>query len=375
MKCEECKQIKVRNKDIFNCDGCNKEICKDCGGLTASEIKVLQLASRIMKYYCQKCLTGRSLELCNKLVLSMETIIEDKTMIINMLQEEIEELKKKLATDQTGSGYSQAVKKHIEEVILVKPKDITQTSEVTKKSIEEKINPSELGIGVSRIKYIRDGGVAIKCNENSKERVVNVCETIKTTLGQSYDVNIPERRNPRIIVFNVYPRELDDEDNLLDKIILQNSINTEPNKRELKIVHKIKNHQGTMNVILQMDVHTYQCIEKREKLHIGWKSCFFRVSVNVKQCYNCWKFGHIAKECKKETPTCQKCAGEHKATDCNESEVCCVNCRYAAEVLKVPKIDSKHKAYDKNCEAYKRVVEQLQEKVKYPEIYINKNKI
>lgn len=48
----------------------------------------------------------------------------------------------------------------------------------------------------------------------------------------------------------------------------------------------------------------------------------------------------------------------HKATDCNSSEQSCVNCEYAAEVLKIAQIDSKHKAFDKNFEEYKRVVDQ-----------------
>ncbi|XP_056646411.1 uncharacterized protein LOC130451426 [Diorhabda sublineata] len=373
MKCEICKQIKVKNKDLFDCDGCRDAICKDCGGLTASEVKVLQLSSRVMKLYCQKCNNGKSLELFNKLLLSKETIIDDKTTIINLLQEEIDELKKKLANGQVD--YSLAVKKQKEEVIIVKPKDSAQTSESTKKTIEEKINPIGLGIGVSKIKYIRDGGVAIKCNENGKEKVQNVCESIKTSLGHSYKVNIPEKKNPRIIVFNVDPKELEDEDSLIEKIILQNLINTELEERELKIVHKIKTYRGNMNVILQMDVHTYECIENRKKLHIGWKSCFFNDSLNVKQCYNCWKFGHLAKECKKETPTCQICAGEHKATECNSRDICCANCKYAAEILKIPHIDSKHKAYEKTCEAYKRVVEQLQEKIKYPEVHRRNNVI
>lgn len=376
MNCNLCKQSRTKNKDIFNCDGCNLPVCKECGNLTASEVKALQLiGGRTLKFFCPKCLNGESLELYQKLLNSKETIIKDKITIISLLEEEIEKLKNNPRTEQCG--YSNAVKKQKKEVIIVKPKDSNQSSENTKKTIEEKVDPCRLGEGieVSNVKLIKNGGVAIKYNEDRKKNVQNICDNIKSSLGQDYEVNIPEKKNPRIILFNIHNRELEDQDSLINKLITQNTINTDPNIREIKIVHKYQNRKGMTNVIFQLDKQTYECIRRKEKIAIGWKTYFYKDSLNVKQCFNCWKFGHIAKDCKKTKPTCQVCAGEHKVNDCQTNEECCVNCKYAVEVLKIPNIDCKHRAYDKECETYKRIIEQLQEKINYPELHIGRNTI
>ena len=374
MICDICKQIKVKNKDIFNCDGCSKSICKECGALTASEVKVLQLATRIMKFHCPKCLNGDSISLFDQLLKAKQASIEDKINIISLLKQEIVELGNKIAIEKKNierCEYSNAVKKQKEEVIIVKPIDINQSSEVTKQNIEKKVNPCSMGVGVSRVKFVRDGGVAIRYNKNEDGNVEDVFKNITAKLGQAYEVKIPEKRNPRIILFNMNQSELEDEETLIERIVLQNSITTLASKREIKIVHNFKNRKGMINVILQLDTESYECIGQKEKVQIGWKSYFFRDSFNVKQCYNCWKFGHLAKDCKRETPTCQKCAGEHKESECQSDLVCCANCKYSTEILKITNIDCRHKAYDKNCEAYKKIVEQLQQRISYPEMYNN----
>lgn len=376
MNCNLCKQTRTKNKDIFKCDGCNLAICKECGNLTASEVKVLQLSSsRAMRFYCPKCLNGESLELIQKLLSSQKTIIEDKIMIISLLQEEIEKLKTNTKPEQYG--YSNAVKKQNKEVIIVKPKDSHQSSENTKKAIEEKIDPCSLGegIGVSKLKYIREGGVAIKYNEDGNKNVQKVCDNIKSSLGQGYEVKVPEKKNPRIVIFNIHSKELEDEDGLINKLITQNTINTEPSIREIKIVHKYQSRKGMINVIFQVDKQSYECIRRKEKISIGWKACFYKDSLNVRQCFNCWKFGHIAKDCKNTKPTCQVCAGEHQEKDCRSRNVCCVNCKYALEVLKIPNLDCNHRAYDRKCETYKRVIEQLQERINYPEMHNGLNNL
>lgn len=374
MNCTVCKHSKTQNKDIFNCDGCNSAICKECGKLTAAETKVLQLTSgRAMKFYCPSCLNGKSIELFQKLLDSKDIIIEDKTTIINLLKEEIEKMKQDLKVDH--GSYSNAVQKQKKEVIIIKPKDSSQSSETTKKTIKEKINPCSLGegVGVSTMKYIKDGGVAIKCIESGNQNIENICTNIKDSLGQSYEVEIPEKRNPRIIVFNVRNKELENEGDLVNKLIVQNTINTNPDTREIKLVYKYQNKKGLNNVIFQFDKQSYECISRKEKICIGWQTCSYKDSVNVKQCYNCWKFGHMATDCQKTGPTCQICAGEHKGKECQANIECCVNCKHALEVLKIPNIDCTHRAYDRKCEAYKRIVEKLQEKVDYPEMHIGRD--
>ncbi|CAG9833250.1 unnamed protein product [Diabrotica balteata] len=112
--------------------------------------------------------------------------------------------------------------------------------EVSYKTLNRnKINPCNLGVGVSEVKYIRDGGVAIRCTGNGKENVQDVCNNIKMSLGQSYDVKVPEKMNPRIVVVNLDKKDIEDEDLLIEKIVVQNGITTEPSSYDVKVPEKM----------------------------------------------------------------------------------------------------------------------------------------
>lgn len=48
---------------------------------------------------------------------------------------------------------------------------------------------------MTKIKYVQKRGVAIKQNkENQKEKLKSVFENIKNSLGQNYEVKIPEKK-------------------------------------------------------------------------------------------------------------------------------------------------------------------------------------
>ncbi|KAJ8979707.1 hypothetical protein NQ317_000992 [Molorchus minor] len=104
----------------------------------------------------------------------------------------------------------------------------------------------------------------------------------------------------------------------------------------------------------KVDALTYNQINKKEALYIGWRTCRYVDHINVIQCYKCWKFGHMVKDCKREKDICPKCTGEHKSNECQSNEIICINCKHASEILKVPNIEYNHTAFNRNCEAYKQ---------------------
>lgn len=263
-------------------------------------------------------------------------------------------------------GYSDAVRRN-QEVIVVKPKNISQVSSKTRQVVEEKINPSSLGVGVSRVKYVRSGGVAIKCS--GAQDVKNLCDNMKRHLGQDYEVQVPEKKNPKIKIINIEKDLLNDQEVLLEKIILQNSITTPTEKRVLKIVNSYENKRGKTCVTLEVDSATYEQIKMKDVLYIGWKTCRYIDFVGVIQCYRCWKFGHMKKICKSGQDICPRCSENHELKECQRNEEVCVNCKHAVEVLKITNIDFHHTATSKNCEAYKRILGELKQRVNYPEVF------
>ena len=62
------------------------------------------------------------------------------------------------------------------------------------------------------------------------------------------------------------------------------------------------------------------------------------------QCYNCLKFGHVAKLCRQDHPTCSTCGRDHHATSCQYRRVHCSNCDQEG-----------HSATDKQCPKFRDI--------------------
>jgi len=159
-------------------------------------------------------------------------------------------------------------------------------------------------------------------------------------------------------------------DMLIETIILQNKISTQ--SKNIKILSTYKGKQAnSVNVIIEVDEKMYQEINNKNVLYIGWRKCRYFDHVNVIQCFKCWKYGHMTRECKAENLVCVKCSENHHQKDCkNEIEIC-TNCKHAKEVLNLQSVDYHHSAVDRRCEAYKRVFEKLQMRYNYPEVFSN----
>lgn len=297
-------------------------------------------------------------------------VIESKNKIIELLERDITELKGKMAIKEIREPlYSEVMKRRKDEVLVIKPKNETQKSITTSQTVQEKIDPSSLGVSVSKLKYVRNGGVAI--SYNSEKTIENVCKEIEEKVGEDYQVQKIEKKNPKIKVKNVWKKDTEDEELFIEKLVLQNTIKTDIAERKIKIIHKyvpkINNNPNKITVILELDPLTYNYISKRNIICIGWRTCKYEDYVNVVQCFKCWKFGHMYKDCKNDKQICAECTGEHRS--CQTEIKTCVNCKHATEVLKIPNIQINHPAYDKNCVAFKRIYDQLKLKVDYPQIF------
>lgn len=363
LKCNDCDE----EKDLFKCDGCNNYLCRNCGNIRPSEVKVLAMKERVLKFYCKLCISCNSFTLLQNTIQDKNNEIESKNKIIELLEENIRVLKQKVNNKEVIPPlYSKVLKRNDEEVLVIKPiKDIEQKSTITRQALQEKVDPGSLGVGISNIKHVRNGGVAICCN--NEQPVENIRRNIEQKLGNDYEVKKIEKKNPKIKILRVNKKDVEDTKRLVEKIIIQNTINTEPDKLKIKVIHKHETKdERHINVLLEVDPVTYSFIRKKETLSIGWKSCKYIDYINIIQCFKCWKFGHMSNNCRSINEICSSCAAEHKS--CEAENKICTNCKYAAEVLKIPNVKFNHSARDKtNCAAYNRIYKQMQANVDYPQ--------
>lgn len=350
--------LKCKNKiegECYQCDICHEKIHVGCSNLSASEVKCMPLQKRLLIFSCDSC----------------KEVLKKIPTLVTLL----EDVKHHLASMNSSNSqcpvstqkYSEVIKKK-QEVIVIKPKDKNKGSSSTKKAIEEQIDPKSIGAEVSKIKFVREGGIAISCT--GRDDITNISNSIRDKMSRDYEIKVPEKKNPRLKITNIEKKLMQNYDTLIESIILQNGITTEENQRVMKVLSTYEDRRRKLNVaIVEVDEVTYSQISRRDVLHIGWRRCRYFDHVNIIQCFKCWKFGHIAQQCKNREVICPKCSQNHKKEECTSEVEICTNCKHAKEVLKIANIDYHHSAYNRKCEAFKRLFEQLQLRVSYPDVF------
>lgn len=72
----------------------------------------------------------------------------------------------------------------------------------------------------------------------------------------------------------------------------------------------------------------------KKRVNVQWDSCKIYEYLNVRRCFKCLGFNHVAENCKNKI-ACSKCAEEHDEKQCTCVELKCVNCMEATKKFKM----------------------------------------
>lgn len=271
----------------------------------------------------------------------------------------------------THRSYANAVsEKKKENIIIVKPKK-QQESETTKKLVKEKINITNMAVGITKLKKGNKGTVILGCeNEGEMEELK---ASVQDKLGKDYSIMEPRGVKPKIKIINVGEEEMGlDDENMMSIIMKQNKLEDEREGFHMRVIKKIvkegrnentQSGKGKVNgsLILEMDEITHDSMLRREKINIGWRKCAVFDYLSVKRCFKCWGYYHFAKNCTRQI-TCHKCAGEHKANECMTKRNRCVNCMHKIKTYNL-KISDEHDALSVECPTYQRALEEERKRI------------
>lgn len=135
----------------------------------------------------------------------------------------------------------------------------------------------------------------------------------------------------------------------------------------VRIQKSVNRKQGTANVLIEVDARSFDCLMKLQRVNVGWNRCWVKEDINVNRCYNCSAYGHIASACKHPV-CCPKCAGGHKANDCEADFEKCVNCDKANGQRKSPYdeiLDINHMAWSVDCPLFKKRAYNAKQRIDY----------
>jgi hypothetical protein len=368
--CTKCKKLLTTLP--VHCDGgCKSVFHLECVNISRSTLKIVSEHLNL-RFICEKCICYmKMLSDLNEKFDAFTKINDEKFQKQNSLIESLQKNIDGLLTSQkennteiknsilqnnvAGKSFADVLKKQVDgPIVIIKPKDGGQQSDVTKKIVMEKINP--MVIPVNSIRSVSKGSVVMKCQDS---RSVEQCKkSIEDELGLDYEVTIPKQKLPAFKIVGL--TELPSPELLLSKMKAQNSFISSDAQFT---VTELKKKNNKIFASLRCDCESFKNIMANGKLLIGWDSCRVFEHFSVLRCFNCCGYHHTSKECKNKR-ACPKCSLDHDLKDCNVNEVKCINCVKSNERLGLS-LETTHAGWSRDCAVYKRKVLSESRKIKY----------
>ena len=329
------------------------EMCDELEGVLNILVNVTEKSGNLRNDYKQDIM---------KSILKIRKIFNNVTLELNDKKEEILNLKSelikekslksnqdlatqnynKLYSDVASNGLHKNVNRKYK--IIVKSKS-EQTAEVMKTEIKTNINPSNIKVGISGFKSLRNGHVVI-VSDNEKDAEI-IKDEINSKCGTNLEAITSKPRNPQIIIYNV-PQGVTLEN--VEKIIRNQNSDLLSEEKVIipRYIFKNKN-KVTNNIILEVNSLARTTILER-KLKMGWNICAVDDYFSIRRCFKCCKYNHKASDCR-GTLACPICSEDHEIKQCtsNKENYKCINCINYNKYNKNEKVDENHTSLDKNC--------------------------
>lgn len=256
-------------------------------------------------------------------------------------------------SDEVMMSYSTAAAKKVNKVLVVKSKETQKDVKEVKKDLRNKIDPTEMGVGVSMGRVTRKGGLILNCDSN--QEISSIQSEIQDKLGDGYEVERPKTLQHRIKVVGVDESDFETDDSaMISKLIKQNDILNVDNSFNMRIMRKTKVVKSKFNLIIELDQNTYSSVISKGKINIGWNRCPVYNEYGIVRCFKCCKYGHFIKDCK-EKQVCPKCSEEHILNVCHSNVAKCSNCVLSNKKYGMS-LNVEHTTWDRSkCETLKRI--------------------
>jgi hypothetical protein len=228
------------------------------------------------------------------------------------------------------------------------------------RTLKEKVKPSELKVGISSLRTMRDGRVLIEASSKTDINILG--DKIREKCSETMTVNMQTLRKPRMIIINT-PLETTTE-NILESLTQQNP-ELDPVGDNIVPQYCYTTKREIKNIVIEVDSETRKRL-LNNKVKLGWTLCKVDDYLVAKRCYRCSKYGHIHKDCKGEE-VCPLCTGSHKLKECNKatSEHKCVNCITYNKHHPHTQIETAHSSLDKKCPSLIAVLDKYKKNIDY----------
>lgn len=231
--------------------------------------------------------------------------------------------------------------------VAVKPTNKSASYADILKDLKSKIDPGALGVEVSKVRKARNGDVLIEIAKGGEK-----VDALRNAVAEVLAENATVRNMQHSTVIELL--DLDGTtvgEEVVDAIKL---LTPQADRNFIKVLALRRTYGETQKAICSLPAAAADIILKEGKLKIGWSRCRVREKPKITQCYRCFDFGHIAKDCNgpDRTNKCRICSNEgHLAKDCQNQPHCLI-CSDNKEIG-----GTNHIVGSRKCGAFRREVD------------------
>jgi hypothetical protein len=237
---------------------------------------------------------------------------------------------------------------------------INQPPDMIKNLLKSSVNPTEIKVGITSLKMLRDGRVMVEAS--SKKDIGTLGEKIEEKCGKELEVHIQKLRNPMLVLLNI-PDGITTE-NAEETLTVQNSeLDIKQGDIRAKFCYTTK--RKTRNLVIEVDSETRRKL-MQAKIKMGWAICRVDDYIVARRCFRCSRYNHNYRDCKGQE-TCPLCTGSHKLKDCTatKSEHKCINCMIHNKYHQTNQIDTALSSLDRNCPSLLAVLDRYKQNTDY----------
>lgn len=346
VNCTLCLDSISRNRPGIFCDGCKKEFHAIC---VAKGVDIANLLKTIPGL-CWKCSD------CNRDCILIDSagiheLVENKLNdALSSLKEEVKSIKScitKTSEPQLLAGhrtYAEAMKDKSKPVIVIHPKNNSQSATITKADILRNVDPSVEHVQLDKVRTVKDGGIMIGCkNIADNNKLMSI---IQQKMSDTYDVKEVGAILPKFRLVGM-STNISPEDLRSHLLMGNRSVFADDSECKVLKVLPTKRDPDVYQAIVRVDKSVYDRAIIAGKLFVAYDSCTVYDAVDLYRCFKCNEFGHSSQKCNNSL-SCPVCGENHEVSKCKSKTKKCTNC------LKLNKnVPTDHAVWEREkCAAY-----------------------
>lgn len=359
-------KVLEKSKNLFflcdacriNCEIVNKsKMSKLCEDIKNIESHVTNLSQVNNTEILNELISNKHTDMLCEMELKFKTYKEELQQAFTFKLEEVSKNIADIDKSTQNASYASVVKTKAS--FIVQPIKTDQSTHTTKTDVLRKVDPVAENINIANVKPVRNGGLVISCNKGEESTKFN--QLLNEKLGENYKVKQVPSLLPRLKIVGFSDKY---QDNILLNYIKAGNRNffMDNSVCDLVYVKPLRNNNQIYQALIQVDIETYNRIIDKGKIFVGYDYCSVYDAIDVKRCYKCCGFHHIANKCIKDTPVCPKCSGNHFLKECTATDLKCVHCSNLNSTQNM-NIDTQHAVWDPKCHVYKEIQSKMKAKV------------